>query len=68
MTDWTHQMADAIEYAVRTVRAKTVVPAERLVWAVGAGLLAGFLAGAAAPSWLPWARFRVLDVYLPRPV
>ncbi len=64
MTDWTHQMADVIEDAVRTVRSKTVLPAERLVRAVVAGLLAGFLAGAAA-LLAALGGFRLIDAYLP---
>jgi hypothetical protein len=64
MTDWTHQVADAIDNAVSTVRDKTVVPAERLVRAVVAGLLAGFFVAAAALLGALGA-FRLIDVYLP---
>ncbi len=64
MTDWTHQVADAIDNAVGTVRDKTVVPAERLVRAVVAGLLAGFLI-ATAGLLAALGGFRFVDVYLP---
>ena len=40
MTDWTDQVADAIDGAVNTVRDKTVVPAQRVVRTVVAGLAA----------------------------
>ena len=46
-SDWTEQVADAIDNAVHTVRDKTVVPAQKLVRAIVAGLLAGVLAGVA---------------------
>ncbi len=64
MTDWTHQVADAIDNAVGTVRDKTVVPAERLIRAVVAGLLAGFLIGTAA-LLAALGGFRLIDVYFP---
>jgi hypothetical protein len=64
MTDWTHQVADAIDNAVGTVRDKTVVPAERLVRAVVAGLLAGFFV-AAAGLLAALGGFRLIDTYLP---
>jgi hypothetical protein len=64
MTDWTDQVADAIDTAVGTVRDKTVVPAQRVVRAVVAGLLAGFLVGTAAVL-LAVGSFRALSVYLP---
>lgn len=43
MTDWTDQVADAIDGAVGTVRDKTVVPARRVVRIVVGGLAAGSL-------------------------
>ena len=67
MTDWTHQVADVIDQAVGTVRDKTVVPAERLVRAVVAGLLAGFFIASAA-LLAALGTFRLIDVYLPGPV
>ncbi len=63
-SDWTEQVADAIDNAVSTVRDKTVVPAQKLVRAVVAGLLAGVLAGVAA-ILLAIGSFRALSVYLP---
>jgi hypothetical protein len=64
MTDWTDQVADAIEGAVTTVRDKTVIPAEKVVRAVIAGLVVGFFAAAAA-LLAAIGFFRLLDVYLP---
>jgi hypothetical protein len=64
MTDWTHQVADVIDQAVSTVRDKTVVPAERLVRAVVAGLLAGFFIASAA-LLAALGAFRLIDIYLP---
>lgn len=64
MADWTDQVADQIENAVATVRDKTVVPAERIVAMVVAGLFILFLAvtlGVLASVGL----FRLVDVYLP---
>lgn len=43
MTDWTDQVADAIDGAVSTVRDKTVVPARRVVRMVVAGVAAASL-------------------------
>jgi hypothetical protein len=63
-SDWTEQVADAIDNAVSTVRDKTVVPAQKLVRAVVAGLLAGVLAGVAVVL-LAIGSFRALSVYLP---
>ncbi|MGH9039176.1 MAG: hypothetical protein ACRDZ3_02995 [Acidimicrobiia bacterium] len=65
--DWTAQVADAIDNAVSTVRDKTVVPAQKLVRAVVAGLLAGVLASVALVL-LAIGAFRVLSVYLPEDV
>lgn len=48
MTDWTDQVADAIEGTVGTVRDKTVVPAQKVVRAIVGGLLAGALLSMAA--------------------
>ncbi len=64
MTDWTHQVADVIDQAVTTVRDKTVVPAERLIRAVVAGLLAGFFVASAA-LLAALGVFRLIDVYFP---
>jgi hypothetical protein len=64
MPDWTDQVADQIESAVCTVRDKTVVPAERLVGYVVAGLFILLLlmaVGILAAVGL----FRLIDVYLP---
>ncbi|HEY3238953.1 MAG TPA: hypothetical protein VGL92_05265 [Acidimicrobiia bacterium] len=63
-SDWTEQVADAIDNAVHTVRDKTVVPAQKLVRAIVAGLLAGVLAGVAVVL-LAIGSFRALSVYLP---
>ena len=64
MPDWTDQVADTIENAVVTVRDKTVVPAERLVAYLVAGLLVLFLIGALG-ILSSLALFRLVDVYLP---
>jgi hypothetical protein len=64
MPDWTDQVADTIEHAVVTVRDKTVVPAERLVAYVVAGLFILFLVGAVG-LLASIAVFRLVDVYLP---
>lgn len=64
MADWTDQVADAIENTVVTVRDKTVVPAEKLVRAVVAGVLAGFFVGTALVL-AAIGGFRLVDVYLP---
>jgi hypothetical protein len=64
MPDWTDQVADSIENAVVTVRDKTVVPAERLVAYIVAGLFILFLAltlGILGSVGV----FRLVDVYLP---
>jgi hypothetical protein len=63
-SDWTEQVADAIDSAVSTVREKTVVPAQKVVRAIVAGLLAGVLAGVAVVL-LAVGGFRALTVYLP---
>jgi len=62
--DWTEQIADAIDSAVSTVRDKTVVPAQKLVATIVAGLLAGVL-GSIAVILLAIGSFRALSVYLP---
>ena len=64
MTDWTDQVADSIENTVATVRDKTVVPVERLVAYVVAGLFILFLLGALGVLVSAGA-FRLVDVYLP---
>jgi len=64
MPDWTDQVADQIEHAVCTVRDKTVVPAERLVGYIVAGLFILLLVmalGILAAVGL----FRLVDVYVP---
>jgi hypothetical protein len=65
MADWTDQVADSIENAVVTVRDKTVVPAERLVAYIVAGMMILFLVGALGILAAVGA-FRLVDVYLPR--
>lgn len=64
MPDWTDQVADQIENAVVAVRDKTVVPAERLVAIIVAGLFITFLAGALGILFSV-GFFRLVDVYLP---
>ena len=64
MADWTDQVADSIENAVVAVRDKTVVPAERLVGFVVAGLFVLFLV-AALGILASVGLFRLVDVYLP---
>ena len=64
MADWTDEVADSIENAVVAVRDKTVVPAERLVAYVVAGLFLLFLVLAVAVLASVGA-FRAVDVYLP---
>ena len=64
MPDWTDQVADTIDNAVGTVRDKTVVPAERVVAYLVAGLFALFLVGALAVLAVV-GLFRLVDVYLP---
>ncbi len=64
MPDWTDQVADSIDKAVVTVRDKTVVPAERLVAYIVAGLFILFLVGALG-ILASLAAFRLVDVYLP---
>jgi len=64
MTDWTDQVADQIENTVATVRDKTVVPAERLVAYIVAGLFVLFLLMALA-ILAAVGVFRLVDVYLP---
>lgn len=62
--DWTDQVADAIDTAVATVRDKTVVPAQKVVRAVVAGVLVGSLASVSL-ILLAVGSFRALSVYLP---
>ena len=64
MPDWTDQVADSIENAVVAVRDKTVVPAERLVAYIVAGLFILFLVGAVG-ILLAVGVFRVVDVLVP---
>jgi hypothetical protein len=64
MSDWTDQVAETIENTVVTVRDKTVVPAERLVAYLVAGLFILFLVGAIG-LLAAVAAFRLVDVYLP---
>lgn len=64
MPDWTDQVADQIENAVSTVRDKTVVPVERLVGYVVAGLFVVFLLLALA-ILAAVGLFRLIDVYVP---
>ena len=64
MADWTDQVADSIENTVATVRDKTVVPIERIVAYVVAGLFILFLVGALG-ILVSVAAFRLVDVYLP---
>ena len=64
MADWTDQVADTIENAVVSVRDKTVVPAERLVAIIVAGLFILFLVGALGILAAAGV-FRLVDVYVP---
>lgn len=64
MPDWTDQVADQIEHAVVAVRDKTVVPAERLVAFIVAGMCIVFLVGAVG-ILAALGVFRLVDVYLP---
>jgi hypothetical protein len=64
MPDWTDQVADSIEQAVVTVRDKTVVPVERIVAYVIAGLFLLFLLTAIG-ILASVSVFRLVDVYLP---
>ncbi len=64
MADWTDQVADSIENAVVAVRDKTVVPAERLVAFVVAGLFILFLV-VAVGILASVGVFRFVDVLLP---
>lgn len=64
MPDWTDQVADTIENTVVTVRDKTVVPAERLVAIITAGLFILFLA-VALGILAAVGVFRLVDVYVP---
>lgn len=64
MPDWTDQVADQIENTVVTVRDKTVVPAQRIVGYVVAGLFVLFLV-AAVGIVVSVGLFRLIDVYLP---
>ena len=64
MSDWTDQVADQIENAVVTARDKTVVPAQRVVGYIVAGLFILFLVGAVG-ILAAVGVFRLVDVYLP---
>jgi hypothetical protein len=64
MADWTDEVADSIENAVVMVRDKTVVPVERVVAYVVAGLFLMFLLMALGILLMVGA-FRLVDVYLP---
>jgi hypothetical protein len=64
MSDWTDQVADQIENAVSTVRDKTVVPAQRLVGYVIAGLFILLLVSAVG-ILASVGLFRLVDVYMP---
>ncbi|HEV3363142.1 MAG TPA: hypothetical protein VG795_03200 [Acidimicrobiia bacterium] len=64
MPDWTDEVADSIENAVVAVRDKTVVPVERIVAYVIAGLFLLFLVTAVGVVASVGA-FRAVDVYLP---
>ena len=64
MSDWTDQVADQIENTVVMVRDKTVVPAQRIVGYVVAGLFILFLVGAVG-LLASIGLFRLIDVYLP---
>jgi len=64
MADWTDEVADSIENAVVMVRDKTVVPVERIVAYVVAGLFLMFLLMALGILFTVGA-FRLVDVYLP---
>jgi hypothetical protein len=64
MPDWTDEVADSIENAVVMVRDKTVVPVERIVAYVIAGLFLLFVLTALAILFSV-GTFRLVDVYLP---
>ena len=64
MADWTDEVADSIENAVVAVRDKTVVPVERIVAYVVAGLFLLFLLTAIG-ILASVSVFRLVDVYLP---
>ena len=64
MADWTDQVADQIESTVVTIRDKTVVPVERIVAYIVAGLFILFLVGGIGILACV-AVFRLVDVYLP---
>ncbi len=64
MTDWTTEAADTVEQIVAGVRDRTLVPAQRVVKAVVAGLVILFLVSAASFMLLIGV-FRLIDVYLP---
>jgi hypothetical protein len=64
MADWTDQVADQIEHTVVAIRDKTVVPAERLVGFIVAGLFVLFVLGAIG-ILAAVGLFRLIDVYLP---
>ena len=64
MPDWTDQVADQIENTVVAVRDKTVVPAQRIVGYVVAGLFILFLVGAVGLLACV-GLFRLVDTYLP---
>ena len=64
MPDWTDQVADQIESTVVAIRDKTVVPVERIVAYVVAGLFILFILTAVGILACA-AVFRLVDVYLP---
>jgi hypothetical protein len=64
MPDWTDQVADQIEHAVVAVRDKTVVPAERLVAIIVAGLFVAFLVSTLG-ILAALGAFRLADVWIP---
>ena len=64
MPDWTDQVADSIENTIVTVRDKTVVPIERLVAYIVAGLFIIFLVGALG-ILAALGVFRLADVWIP---
>ena len=64
MADWTDQVADQIENTVVMVRDRTVVPVQRLVGYIVAGLFILFLVGAVG-ILASVGVFRLVDSYLP---
>ncbi len=67
MTDWTSQVADAVDTVVELGREKAVEPARTFGRAVVYGLLATFLL-LSALTILAIGAFRALAVYLPEDV